>query len=176
MSSTPPPESDASDPVDLLYERIDAEAARLSRLHSARLVCRRGCSACCLDDLTVSPVEAERIRRRHEPFLASASPHPIGACAFLDSAGACRIYESRPAVCRSQGLPLRVIFEDENDEIVEHRDICSLNLVGGPPIESLEEDDCWLIGPYELELVRLEEERFGEGVERVALRDLFRTR
>lgn len=100
-------------------------------------------------------------------------PHAVGACAFLDDEGACRVYEDRPYVCRSQGLPLRVLFENEANDIEERRDICPLNLEGGPPIESLDEDDCWLIGPFELRIARLDEELLGGQGERVALRDLF---
>jgi hypothetical protein len=169
----PPDPADPREVVEDFYRRIDARARELAARHAARLSCRRGCSACCLDDLTVSPVEAERIRTHHAALLATAAPHPAGACAFLDAQGSCRIYAERPAVCRSQGLPLRVLFEDEDDEIVERRDICPLNEAGGPPIDSLDEQDCWLIGPFELELGQLEEARFGEEVPRVALRSLF---
>jgi Fe-S-cluster containining protein len=162
-----------------LHADIDRKAARLSERHGDRLQCRRGCNACCLDDLTVSAVEAELIRERHGDWLARATPHPEGACAFLDEAGTCRIYSDRPSVCRSQGLPLRVLFEDENEEIEERRDICPLNLEGGPALGELPEDDCWLIGPHELELTEIDR-RFAESLghddsPRIALRDLFRS-
>lgn len=155
------------------YTRIDARVAELTERHADRLECRRGCSSCCLDDLSVSPVEADRIRAAHPGLLEHAAPHPEGACAFLDEAGACRIYAERPAVCRSQGLPLRVLFENDEDEIEERRDICPLNVEGGPPLAALPEEDCWLIGPFELELAQIEDERVPEGTPRVALRSLF---
>jgi hypothetical protein len=163
-----------------LHAEIDRRATRLSERHGDRLQCRRGCDACCLDDLTVTAVEAERIREHHGDLLSHATPHPVGACAFLDEVGACRIYPDRPSVCRSQGLPLRVLFEDENDEIAERRDICPLNLGGGPALGDLAEEDCWLIGPHELRLAEIDR-RFAESlgresVPRVALRSLFRTR
>lgn len=162
------------------HAEIDRIVNRLSERHGDRLQCRRGCNACCLDDLTVTAVEAERIREHQGEWLARATPHPEGACAFLDEAGACRIYSDRPSVCRSQGLPLRVLFEDENEEIAERRDICPLNLEGGPALDDLPEDDCWLIGPHELRLAELDR-RFAESLgsaplPRVALRSLFRTR
>lgn len=165
--------SPRDEPVEDFYARIDDEVARVSGRNAARLTCRRGCSACCQDDLSVSAIEAERIREHHGALLEEARPHPVGACAFLDREGACRVYAHRPAVCRSQGLPLRVLFEDENEEIAERRDICELNLSGGPPIDQIPEEDCWLIGPFELALGQLEEERFGEAAPRVALRSLF---
>src|SRR5262245_46152814 len=90
-----------------LHDEVDARAAALAQRHAGRLRCGRGCSACCVDELTVFEVEAERIRRAHTDLLVSGEPHAAGACAFLDAHGACRIYADRPYVCRTQGLPLR---------------------------------------------------------------------
>jgi Fe-S-cluster containining protein len=157
-----------------LHREIDGEVNRLSKIHADRLQCRRGCSACCLDDLTVTRVEAERIRSAHPDLLRNAEPHPVGGCAFLGEQGACRVYEDRPHVCRSQGLPLRVLFENKAGEIEERRDICPLNLDGGPPLEVLDEDDCWLIGPFELRIGQLEDRSGAADRNRIALRDLFR--
>jgi len=159
--------------LEALHARIDREAEQLTARHADRMQCRRGCSACCLDELTVTGIEAERIRRHHAEWLEQAEPHPAGACAFLDAEGACRVYADRPAVCRTQGLPLRVLFENEEDEIVERRDICPLNLDDGPALGELEEDECWLIGPVELELARLDERFQGDDGPRIALRSLF---
>jgi Fe-S-cluster containining protein len=178
-----------------LHREIDEAAAILARTHRTRLRCEMGCASCCVDDLTVWSVEAERIRRSHPDLLRDGEPHPVGACAFLDDRGACRIYADRPSVCRSQGLPLRILFEDEAGEIAEHRDICPLNLEGGAGLEELAEEDCWLVGPFELRLAAIEArfsaareaggERGGEMGDRptgerddarVALRELFETR
>ena len=165
--------------LDDLHREIDLGVRRLSEIHASRLNCRRGCSACCLDDLSVTRIEAEKIRRAHGPLLDRGEPHPVGACAFLDQDGACRIYDDRPTICRSQGLPLRVLFENEVEEIEERRDICPLNLEGGPPLGALGEEDCWLVGPHELRVLQLDERAFSDGrVEeeeaRIALRNLFR--
>ena len=89
--------------------------------HAAQVLrARRG------DQITVFEVEAEVIRRHHADLLAEGEPHAEGACAFLDGEGACRIYEHRPYVCRTQGLPLRWL-EELDGETVELRDICPLN-------------------------------------------------
>jgi Fe-S-cluster containining protein len=161
--------------LDRLHAEIDRVASRLSALHVSRLQCARGCSACCIDDLTVSAIEAERICSGHAALLERGKPHPPGACAFLDAEGACRIYANRPSVCRSQGLPLRMLFEDEQGEIEERRDICVLNLPGGPALDQLDEEQCWLIGPFESKLLELESRAFGDRAPRVALRSLFRS-
>jgi hypothetical protein len=118
-------------------------------------------------------VEASRIRAAHADRLAAASPHPPGACAFLDDAGACRIHADRPYVCRTQGLPLRVFEPGEAGGVVERRDICPLNETG-PPIETLPDADCWLIGPHEATLRDIAK-AFDPDLGRVPLRALFTT-
>ncbi len=154
-----------------LHQQVDEQAAALARRHGPALVCRRGCTDCCIDDLTVFEVEAVRIRRAAPDLLRSGVPHPPGQCAFLDSEGACRVYEDRPYVCRTQGLPLRWLEETDVGEILEQRDVCELNLVD-TPLESLTETNVWLIGPFEERLARLQQEAYGNQ-KRVPLRSLF---
>jgi Fe-S-cluster containining protein len=163
----------AHDSIDRVHAGVEAGTRRLHVLHGDRLHCREGCSACCVDELTVFDVEAEPIRRRHADLLARGVPHEEGACAFLDARGSCRIYDERPQVCRTQGLPLRWI-EERDGEVVELRDICPLNDAGEPIVE-LTEDACWTLGAVEERLARLELAR-GETKARVRLRDLFAAR
>lgn len=157
-----------------LHDEVDARAAGLGALHGARLLCRLGCHACCVDGIRVFEIEAERIRAAHPGVLREA-PHPPGACAFLDARGACRVYDARPYVCRTQGLPLRWIDEAGPGGPAERRDICPLN-EAGPPLESLPEEACWTLGPVEGRLAALQAEADGGRLRRVRLRDLFETR
>ncbi len=165
------PERLASE-LSRLYREVEQRVRPLLEIHVARLQCRRGCHQCCVDDLTVFDVEAENIRRHHADLLASGTPHPEGACAFLDQAGACRVYEHRPYVCRTQGLPLRWIEQYPDGVTVELRDICPLN-DQGQPVEALPETECWSIGPFEGNLARLQERVDGGAPYRVSLRSLF---
>lgn len=148
--------------IESLHEEVDRHSAALAARHAAKMACARGCSGCCVDDLTVFEVEAERIRRGAAALLASAQPHPPGRCAFLGTEGECRIYALRPYVCRTQGLPLRWL-DDEAE--VEYRDICELNDVA---VETLSPSECWTLGEVEERLARMQ----ADG-KRVALRDLF---
>ena len=84
----------------------------------------------------------------------------------------CRIYNNRPYVCRTQGLPLRWLEEAE-DEVFEYRDICELN-DKEPPLEELEPDQFWTLGESEGELAQMQFEAHGEEMTRVLLRELFR--
>lgn len=158
-----------------LHAAIDARAREVAAKNKGRLHCERGCSGCCVDDLTVFEVEAARIRAVHPELLKSGVPHAAGACAFLDSEGACRVYDVRPYVCRTQGLPLRWL---ELEHGLEHRDICVLNdepVVGPwPTIVDLPIEACWTLGPAEERLSQLQRELCGdEAPARVKLRDLF---
>ena len=154
-----------------IHSEVDARVRRLLLVHGGRLQCRRGCASCCIDDLTVFEVEARRIRERCSDVLASA-PHPPGACAFLDGEGVCRIYEHRPYVCRTQGLPLRWFSTGVDGNTVELRDICERN-EPGVPIESLPDDSCWRVGPVEAQLAELQSSADPGPPRRTRLRDLF---
>jgi len=166
--------SDARDELLRLHAEVDRAAAALAARHAGRLRCGRGCHACCVDDLTVFELEAERIRSRHAALLEHGAPHPAGACAFLGDAGECRIYEDRPYVCRTQGLPLRWL-EQARDTRVERRDICPLNETG-EPLEALPADACWTLGPVESRLRSLAGAQQPGAPRRIALRALFRRR
>ncbi|MEL7304213.1 MAG: YkgJ family cysteine cluster protein [Myxococcota bacterium] len=151
--------------MPILNQTIDKRVAELEKLHHERLQCRRGCHTCCVDDLSVHEVEAAHIEQATGDRLSGLNPAPPGRCAFLDSEGACRIYEQRPYVCRTQGLPLRWL-----EEGIEYRDICPLNAPGSP-IEELAADACWTVGAVESRLQLLQSLR--EPGQRVALRRLF---
>jgi len=179
MPSLPdPPETlhatDALEWIRRVHAAVDARASAVAAHHGPRLTCRRGCSGCCQDDLTVYTVEAMRIEAEHSDLLREGRPGPAGACAFLDAEGGCRIYASRPYVCRTQGLPLRWLEEGNDWEFVERRDICPLN-AEGPAIEALPDDRCWEIGPVEDRLSLAQEALDGGVLERVSLRGLFRS-
>jgi len=161
------------------YASVEERVQRLAERNAPRLHCRRGCAACCIDELSVLEVEADRIRRNHVTLLRDTEPHPAGRCAFLDESMSCRIYDDRPYVCRTQGLPLRW-FEDAEvsgperiPRVVERRDICPENL-DGPPLESLADEDCWLLGPAEGRLQQMQERSSGAAGARIPLRSLFR--
>src|SRR4051812_8425307 len=90
--------------------KIDAAVASSTTKAGSALTCHRGCDSCCVDGLTVLPVEAALIEDAIErgvagpPSTPSAQP---GRCAFLDVDGACSIYAVRPVVCRTHGLALK---------------------------------------------------------------------
>ncbi|MBA3394307.1 MAG: YkgJ family cysteine cluster protein [Deltaproteobacteria bacterium] len=96
-----------------LTAKIDAFFDRVEARHGDDMRCQTGCSDCCHVRLTITEVEAAAIRSAvarwpAERRAALADVGPPDRCAALDAAGRCRIYEVRPVVCRSHGVPIRL--------------------------------------------------------------------
>ncbi|HOJ14812.1 MAG TPA: arsenic resistance N-acetyltransferase ArsN2 [Deltaproteobacteria bacterium] len=163
---------EALESLQALYREIDRLASRTASLLAGRLRCRRGCSSCCVDGITVFEVEASTIATNNKALLEAGSAHPQGACAFLDPEGACRIYPDRPYVCRTQGLPLRWMEQGPDGSLVEMRDICPVNepLVD---LTALDASLCWPIGPVEERLACIQMSLSGRHPTRIGLRSLF---
>lgn len=158
--------------LEKFYDELTILTSNLELIHKHRLKCTTGCSSCCIDDVTVFEIEAVYIKQHNETLLKSKSPYSKGACAFLDKNGACRIYPTRPYVCRTQGLPLRWIDELKNGTLVEMRDICPEN-ENGTPVESLREEECWRLGLFEKKLATFQFQTYKGKMKRVTLRSLF---
>lgn len=159
--------ANVSQEAELLAERFHGETGHPR-------TCALGCTRCCQDDLTVFEIEAALIQRHHGELLQTGEPHPVGACAFLDPKGGCRVYAQRPYVCRTQGLPLRWLEPDGDGGGFEYRDICPLNeSPDGPPLVELPPEAFWTLGSWESKLRMLQELQDGGEGTRVSLRSLF---
>ena len=90
-----------------LTAKIDGFFARVEARHGDDMQCQTGCSDCCHVRLSITEVEAAAIRAyvATHPVTPTARPD---VCAALDAAGRCQIYEARPVVCRSHGVPIRL--------------------------------------------------------------------
>ncbi len=135
-----------------LTAKVDAFFESVYRRHQSSMQCGRGCSACCHVRLSVSSIEAAAIAdaiaemppRARDELAAGARAAPDHICAALTPDGACRIYASRPLVCRSQGVPIRLPrapghlpVVDEEDTVVE---VCELNFAAGAELAQIESD------------------------------------
>ena len=132
-----------------MYKRILEEADDFFRsvadAQPQNLQCGRGCSFCCYGlfeigsaDVAViaegleklHPMRRKKVIRRAQEILEAAGPRDDRqaffdrtanvACPNLDDNGLCVMYEHRPIVCRTFGLPVR----DASQYI---GDICELN-------------------------------------------------
>jgi uncharacterized protein len=115
-----------------LRAKIDILCRKIVEEFSAQLACRAGCDGCCrhislfwveavalaaaLHELPAA--EATRIRA----LAAGASPD--GPCPLLEN-GLCLLYESRPIICRTHGLPLLALQDGKRTV-----DFCPENFQG----------------------------------------------
>lgn len=111
-----------------LVARVDALTRHLTERHQRHLQCRAGCSRCCHNVISVSPIEAfwlkihiarlpaDALRRIAERMAAN------DFCPLLEN-DICILYEVRPVICRTHGLPHLFEFED-GDSAVQY---CELN-------------------------------------------------
>jgi Fe-S-cluster containining protein len=108
---------------NLLINKIDREVERLAKMHSNHLQCKKGCDLCCMD-YSIFPVEYYAIldNLKAVNFHFETDVKDDNSCAFLKD-HACSIYENRPVICRTHGLPLIYMNDDHEWELSN----CELN-------------------------------------------------
>lgn len=120
-----------------LLAKVDAKFTEIQAAAGPAMRCGAGCHSCCLPGLSVNDVEAEHLRSyvaarpalaEKLTALAAADPHGGTRCALLDASGRCSVYEARPVVCRSHGVPIEVKGESGRKQ----KDVCPLNFRGTP--------------------------------------------
>ncbi len=102
-----------------LRRRVDAHFDAAVARSPAAFRCGPGCEACCHVRIGVFPVEAAPIRDAlarladRDPALRARvraqadDPDHADRCALLVD-GRCAVYDDRPLICRSHGLPIAV--------------------------------------------------------------------
>ena len=155
--------------LETLYLKVDEFFKKTQTKFREDMLCKAGCSQCCFVDLTVFKVEADHIEtwfKQHpqkeilkEAWKTASVP---GACTFLKD-DQCTIYEVRPLICRSQGLPLK--FKMDKDFV----DACPLNF----ETSNLELEDCLDLDRVNHILSRIEMQYSGQPTDRVRLTQLF---
>ncbi|WP_159517072.1 YkgJ family cysteine cluster protein [Sunxiuqinia indica] len=94
-----------------LKDQIDLLTEKLSDTHKNHMVCKKGCDLCCMD-YNVFPVEYNSIKMKIENEPIDFQESTDGSCIFLKD-HACQIYEHRPIICRTHGLPLLFMNEEQ---------------------------------------------------------------
>lgn len=144
-----PPRSPVPENIRNEYDSLVAELDRLiftlTRKLQGFITCTPGCSSCCRR-FSVLPLEAALIAASSATPLRRPSSDEL--CPLLDN-DRCSIYAQRPLICRTQGLPIGYI--DEDNERIEVS-ACPLNFPEGHPFEY---DDLLLLDTFNSRLAAL---------------------
>ncbi|HUM88474.1 MAG TPA: YkgJ family cysteine cluster protein [Prolixibacteraceae bacterium] len=106
-----------------LRKKIDLKCKSLHAINEKYMVCKKGCDECCMN-FNLLPIEfnatLDAIKLLDIKINSNSAPN---ACPFLVD-HECQIYEHRPIICRSHGLPILTMDEEgENWEL----SFCPLN-------------------------------------------------
>ena len=98
-----------------LLLRVDEICGQTATRFASQISCRPGCDSCCRH-LSIFAVEADALHRalcqlpwEEADFIrqAAAQATPDSPCPLLQG-GICLLYQARPIICRTHGLPLLV--------------------------------------------------------------------
>jgi len=157
---------------DAYFEFIrfaDQKISGIEKKHAGSIVCAKGCCDCC-EDTSVLPIEFFSIvsalkERGIKPQLGQKS------CALLRRS-LCQIYDFRPLICRTHGLPLA--YGEDDDPLMKNISFCELNFKKKMP--KFTKNNVLDMDELNLELVTLNENFIrsfdGELPERMELKDL----
>lgn len=98
-----------------LRTEIDNDSKNLSLEHSKHMKCKKGCDLCCMD-YSIFPIEFYSILndfKEKKVNTGSSHTEEENVCVFLIN-HVCSIYEQRPIICRTHGLPL--LYMNDNSE------------------------------------------------------------
>lgn len=124
-----------------LRRRVDDHFDAAVQRSPAAFACAAGCSACCHTRIGVFAIEAAPIERAlarlavADPALRTRvrrqadDPAHADRCALLVD-DRCAVYDERPLICRSHGLPIAAPSEAPAPLRIDH---CPLNFVDQPP-------------------------------------------
>lgn len=148
---------------------VDERIVELEKIHSKNIVCAKKCSSCCIDT-TVLPIEffsilSVLITKNIKPDITKEN------CSLLKKS-LCQIYELRPLICRTHGLPLA--YGEDEDPLAKSISFCELNFKSKIP--DFNDKNILDMDELNIELVRLNEKFLksydGELPERMDLKDL----
>lgn len=131
-----------------LLGKVEALFHAVVSRHPVRFSCAKGCYGCCQPGLTVFSVEMAYINswieKNKDVALKIKDTSQMlmdpSFCRLLDKNGDCSIYEARPMICRSHGMPISWAENGADQSSAEERDVCPLNFQG-VDLNSLDRSD-----------------------------------
>ena len=133
------------------FDRTNAKIDEVTKKHEKYLSCKKGCTYCCMN-ISVLPIEFYAIGKMLKKSKKKIKLNRHKRCAFLQDC-LCMIYQFRPMLCRTHGLPLS--HRDSHDPSRINVSICDLNFVDKTPKFKL--DNTLDMDEVNLELYRLNE-------------------
>ena len=120
---------------------ITESTKNLESIHKNNITCHKGCDSCCIN-LTVFPIEFFAIKEKihqNKFKLSQVQFDSKASCGFLKDS-ICQIYEYRPLICRTHGLP--IVFLNENDDGSEEWNVtfCDKNFTDKKSKETIFDD------------------------------------
>lgn len=107
-----------------LRKQVDTLVDELSKTHQNHMKCKKGCDMCCMD-YSIFPIEfyfiLNELKTKSVEFT-NGKKSKENICVFLRNQ-VCTVYEQRPFICRTHGLPLLYMSEDSQWEL----SACELN-------------------------------------------------
>jgi Fe-S-cluster containining protein len=142
-----------------LLLKVNEFSALIIPRYREHISCFYGCNDCCRQNLNLLPIEffflqkgffflPEPVREIVHNRIAQGLGDYASPCLLLDN-GACLLYERRPIICRTHGLPL---FISDGDQ--ERRDCCPKNFTSYF-LELLPQDDFLHLGRLNTILVTI---------------------
>ena len=132
-------------PLKHLQDNSSNFFAEFQKKHGQNMQCRSGCSSCCYVDLSIFEGEAQiiidwaaNLPENQKTNVLNALQSQEGVwkkntlgkknkpCPFLIN-NTCSVYEVRPIICRTQGMPLQYKISDVKNQVQLAVDVCPLN-------------------------------------------------
>lgn len=122
-----------------LTSRVDALCGAIAEALEEQITCSAGCSSCCTA-ITIFPVEAAAMQealnklpeQQAEEIRRHVSNHKDGERCPLLLHNLCLLYEARPIICRTHGLP--IIYDADGER---KSDCCPLNLTDSESLSGI---------------------------------------
>lgn len=135
-----------------LIERVDALCSAIAAPLGDQITCSAGCSSCCTS-ITVFPVEAAAIREslsklpghHAEEILRHVSEHADGERCPLLSHNHCLLYEARPIICRTHGLPIIYSIDGQRNSDCCPHNLTDTETVSGSSVVDLDKLNTLLV-------------------------------
>ena len=135
-----------------LTSRVDALCNAIAANLGGQITCSEGCSSCCTS-ITVFPVEAAAMRetlenlpdRQAEEIIRHVSDHAKGERCPLLLHHRCLLYESRPIICRTHGLPIIYTTDGRHSSDCCPHNLAEVESVSGSMVVDLDKLNTLLV-------------------------------